>query len=142
MLEINLQSHKKTFFHHIFVIIIFLILTTIMTFPLVLDFNFGLPGVNSSCHDKCHMMWRIWWADYSFENNLDFKNTDYIFYPNGTSIGGNLALFTTGLGVIIYKFTNNLITTYNSIILIGFTFGGYSMYLLSNYFHRNFTPHW
>ena len=138
MLEINLQSHKKTFFHHIFVIMIFLILTTIMTFPLVLDFNFGLPGVNSSCHDKCHMMWRIWWTDHSLENNLDFKNTDYIFYPDGTPIGGNLALFTTGLGVIIYKFTNNLITTYNTIILIGFTFGGYSMYLLSNYFHRNF----
>jgi hypothetical protein len=109
-----------------------------MTFPLVLDFNFGLPGVNSSCHDKCHMMWRIWWTDHSLENNLDFKNTDYIFYPDGTPIGGNLALFTTGLGVIIYKLTNNLITTYNSIILIGFTFGGYSMYLLSNYFHRNF----
>ena len=138
MLEINSQSYKKTFLHHIFVIMIFLILTSIMTFPLVLDFNFGLPGVNSSCHDKCHMMWRIWWSDHSFENNLDFKNTDYVFYPDGTSLGGNLALFTTGLGVIIFKFTNNLITTYNTIILIGFTFGGYSMYLLSNHFRRNF----
>ena len=138
MLEINSQSYKKTFFHHIFVIMIFLILTSILTFPLILDFNFGLPGVNSSCHDKCHMMWRIWWSDHSFENNLDFKNTDYIFYPDGTSLGGNLALFTTGLGVIIFKLTNNLITTYNVIILIGFTFGGYSMYLLSNHFHRNF----
>ena len=138
MLEINLQSHKNTFFHHIFVITIFLILTIIMTFPLVLDFNFELPGANEFCHDKCHMMWRIWWADHSLENNLDFKNTDYIFYPDGTSIGGNLALFTTGLGVIIFKLTNNLITTYNTIILIGFAFGGYSMYLLSNHFHRNF----
>jgi len=138
MLEINSQSYKKTFFHHIFVIMIFLILTSILTFPLVLDFNFGLPGVNSSCHDKCHMMWRIWWSDHSFENNLDFKNTDYIFYPDGTSLGGNLALFTTGLGVIIFKLTNNLITTYNAIILIGFSFGGYSMYLLSNHFRRNF----
>ena len=136
ILKNKLDSHKDIFFIHSLVISIFFILTIILTFPVIFDFNSELAG--EGCHDKCHMMWRIWWTDHSFQNNLDFKNTDYIFYPDGTSIGGNLALFTTGLGVIIFKLTNNLITTYNTIILIGFAFGGYSMYLLSNHFHRNF----
>ena len=130
------NNHKKTFFLHSFVVSIFFILTIILTFPIILDFNSELPG--EGCHDKCHMMWRIWWADHSFENNLDFGNTNYIFYPDGTSIGGNLALFTTSLGVMIFKLTNNLISVYNTLFFIGFAFGGYSTYLLANHFNRNF----
>jgi len=136
MLEINLQSYKNIFSHHILIISIFFILTTILTFPVILDFSLELPG--EGCHDKCHIMWRIWWSEHSFENNLDFWNTNYIFYPDGTSIGGNLALFTTGLGLIIFKLTNNLIFAYNTIIFVGFIFGGYATYLLANHFNRNF----
>ena len=139
MSENNLKkksSHKDTFFIHSLVFSIFFILTIILTFPVILDFSSELPG--EGCHDKCHMMWRIWWADYSIQNNLDFFNTDYIFYPHGTSIGGNLALFTTGLGLAIFKLTNNLISVYNTLFFVGFAFGGYSAYLLANHFNRNF----
>tara|TARA_Y100000996_G_scaffold75056_1_gene50543 strand:+ start:135 stop:2012 length:1878 start_codon:yes stop_codon:yes gene_type:complete len=135
ILKNKLDSHKDIFFIHSLVIFIFFILTIILTFPVIFDFNSELAG--EGCHDKCHMMWRIWWADYSIENNLDFLNTDYIFYPDGTSIGGNLALFTTGLGLMIFKLTNNLISVYNTVIFIGFVFGGYSAYLLANHFNRN-----
>ena len=140
MSENNLENisnnYKNTFFIHSLVISIFFILTIILTFPVILDFNSELPG--EGCHDKCHMMWRIWWADYSFENNLEFGNTNYIFYPDGTSIGGNLALFTTGVGWMIFKLTNNLISVYNTLFFVGFAFGGYSAYLLANHFNRNF----
>lgn len=126
---------RKIFARHISVLFIFFILTCILTFPVILDFNTESAGIG--CHDKCHMMWRIWWADYSFENNLDFWHTNHIFYPDGTQISGNLALFTTGLGILLLKLTD-ITTTWNILWISGFIFGGYTTYLLANNFNRNF----
>ena len=68
-----------------------------------------------------------------FENNLDFWHTNHIFYPDGTQISGNLALFTTGLGILLLKLTD-ITTTWNIIWISGFIFGGYTTYLLANNF--------
>ena len=49
---------RKTIARHLSVLLIFFILTSILTFPVILDFNSESAGIG--CHDKCHMMWRIW----------------------------------------------------------------------------------
>ena len=126
---------RKTIARHLSVLLIFFILTSILTFPVILDFNSESAGIG--CHDKCHMMWRIWWADHSFENNLDFWHTNHIFYPDGTQISGNLALLTTGIGTLLLKLTD-ITTTWNILWISGFIFGGYTTYLLANNFNKNF----
>ena len=130
---------QKTYFRnlllkHVLVILTFLVLTLVVTFPVIL--TFGTEAAGADCFDKCHMMWRIWWADFSFENNLDFYHSQYIFYPNGVSISGNLAQFTTGLGVILYGALGATLT-WNVIWLSSFVFGGYGAFLLANHFTKN-----
>ena len=126
---------KKIILEHVSVVLIFSVLTVIMTFPIILDFATDAAGFE--CYDKCHMMWRFWWADFSLENNLDFYHSDYIFYPDGTNIGGNLAYFTTFIGFLLVQFLD-YVATWNIIWFLGLVFGGYGCYLLANNFNKNY----
>ena len=98
---------KKIFLEHLSVVFIFSVLTIIVTFPVILDF--GTEAVGIECWDPCHMMWRFWWTDFSFENGLDFYHSNYIFYPEGADIGGNLAYFTTFIGFLLIQFVDYII---------------------------------
>ena len=131
----NSVISKKIFLEHISVVFIFSILTIIVTFPVILDFASETAGFE--CYDKCHMIWRFWWADFSFENGLDFQHSNYIFYPDGVNIGGNLAYFTTFIGFLLVKFLDYT-TVWNVIWFLGLVFGGYGCYLLANNFNRNY----
>mgnify|MGYP000510021878 FL=1 len=126
---------KKIFGEHVSVVFIFSILTIILTFPVILDFASEAAGFG--CYDKCHMMWRFWWADFSFENSLDFHHSNYMFYPGGTDIGGNLAYFTTFIGFLLVQFLDYVIA-WNIIWFLGLVFGGYGCYLLANNFNKNY----
>lgn len=126
---------KKIFVEHLSVVFIFSVLTVIFTFPIILDFASDAAGLD--CYDKCHMMWRFWWADFSFENGLDFQHSNYIFYPDGAGISGNLAHFTTFLGFSLVQFLNYA-AVWNIIWFLGLVFGGYGCYLLANNFNKNY----
>ena len=126
---------KRIFVEHLSVVFIFSVLTVIFTFPIILDFTSEAAGLE--CYDKCHMMWRFWWADFSFENGLDFQHSNYIFYPDGADIGGNLAYFTTFIGFLLVQFLD-YVTTWNIIWFLGLVFGGYGCYLLANNFNKNY----
>ena len=126
---------KKIFVEHLSVVFIFSVLTVIFTFPIILDFASDAAGLD--CYDKCHMMWRFWWADFSFENGLDFQHSNYIFYPDGVGISGNLAYFTTFLGFSLVQFLNYTVV-WNIIWFLGLVFGGYGCYLLANNFNKNY----
>ena len=126
---------KKRIAEHFSVILIFSILTIIFTFPVILDFTTEAAGLD--CYDKCHMMWRFWWTDFSFQNDLDFQHSNYIFYPEGADVGGNLAYFTTSIGFLLIQLVDYA-TAWNIIWFLGFVFGGYGCYLLANNFNRNY----
>ena len=134
----NYSNHlitKKIFGEHVSVVFIFSVLTVILTFPIILYFGDEAAGIE--CYDKCHMMWRFWWADFSFQNSLDFQHSNYIFYPGGTDIGGNLAYFTTFIGFLLVQFLD-YVTAWNVIWFLGLVFGGYGCYLLANNFNKNY----
>ena len=132
---INHIITKKIFFEHLSVILIFSILTVIFTFPVIFDLTTDAAGLD--CYDQCHMMWRIWWADFSFQNGLDFHHSNYMFYPDGVDIGGNLAYFTTFIGFLLVQFLD-YVAAWNTIWFLGFVFGGYGCYLLANNFNKNY----
>ena len=135
----SLEDTKSTFSQliskHLLAISIFLVLTIILTFPVILSFVTESAG--EGCYDKCHMMWRWWWTSFSIENGLDPNFTNYIFYPDGVQIAGNLAQFTTSLAYILTQFFDYTVT-WNLIWILSFIFGGYSAFLLANHFNRNF----
>ena len=129
------RTTKRIFLEHLSVVFIFSVLTIIVTFPVILDF--GTEAAAIECWDPCHMMWRFWWTDFSFENGLDFYHSNYIFYPEGADIGGNLAYFTTFIGFLLIQFVD-YITAWNIIWFLGLVFGGYGCYLLAHSFNKNY----
>ena len=131
----NLIS-KKIFFEHLSVVFIFSVLTVILTLPVILDFTSEIAGLEQ-CYDQCHMMWRFWWTDFSLQNSLDFHHSNYIFYPDGVNIGGNLAYFTTFIGFLLMQFSGPIVA-WNVILFLGLIFGGYGCYLLANNFNKNY----
>ena len=133
--ELNEFFDRKLIVKHLGIIGIFLILTAILTFPVIVDF--GNEAAGDGCYDKCHMMWRFWWNEFSNENNLDFTHTNYQFYPGGVNVSGNLAQFTTGISSLLLN-SFGYTATWNTIWFLGFIFGGYGAYLLSNHFTKNF----
>jgi hypothetical protein len=133
------NTHKSTLTRliseHLLAISIFLILTIILTFPVIL--NFVTESAGEGCYDKCHMMWRWWWTSFSIENGLDSNYTNYLFYPDGAQISGNLAQFTTSVAYMLLQFFNYTVT-WNLIWISSFIFGGYGAFLLANHFNKNF----
>ena len=135
----NYNNHlisKKIFFEHLSVVFIFSVLTVILTFPVILDFASEAAGLED-CYDQCHMMWRFWWIDFSLQNGLDFQHSNYIFYPGGAEIGGNLAYFTTFIGFLLIQFVDYVVA-WNIVWFLGLVFGGYGCYLLANNFNKNY----
>ena len=126
---------KRKFVEHVSVVFVFSVLAVIITFPIILDFASEAAGIE--CYDKCHMMWQFWWTAFSFENGLDFQHSDYIFYPDGTDIGGNVAYFTTFIGFLLVQLLD-YVTAWNIIWFLGLVFGGYGCYLLANNFNKNY----
>ena len=129
------SKHNQLILEQILAISIFFLLTIIITFPLIA--NFANESAGDGCYDKCHMMWRWWWAEFSVENGLDPNYTNYLFHPNGTQLTGNLAQFTTAFAYILLQIFDYTVT-WNLIWILSFIFGGYGAFLLANHFNKNF----
>ena len=126
---------KKIFGEHVSVVFIFSILTMILTLPVILDFANEAAGL--ACDDSCYVMWRFWWTDFSFENNLDPQYSNYIFYPDGINIGIGGSLLPIAIGFLLVQFLDH-VTAWNIIWFLGLVFGGYGCYLLANNFSKNY----
>jgi len=122
----------KPLFVHLSVILIFFILTSILTFPVIADFGSEFAGFGA---DIWNNVWKWWWTKYAFENNLDWLKTDYIFYPTGVNIGKE-SLFTM-LFSYVFQFLD-YVQIWNILWFGGFVFAGYGAFLLARHFNKNF----
>jgi hypothetical protein len=122
----------KSLFVHLSVILIFFILTAILTFPVIANFGTSFAGVGA---DIWNNVWKWWWTKYAFDNNLDWLKTDYIFYPTGVNIGKE-SLFTM-LFSYAFQFLD-YVQIWNMLWFGGFVFGGYGSFLLVHRFNNNF----
>lgn len=96
--------------------------------------NFGTEFAGIGV-DIWNNVWKWWWTKYAFENNLNWLQTDYIFYPYGVNVGKE-SLFTM-LVAYIFQFLD-YVQIWNMLWITGFIFGGYGAFLLSYHFNKNF----
>jgi hypothetical protein len=120
------------------VILLYLALALVLTFPLVLQFGDHVPGTTTWSMDEYGYVWNNWWfkrAVFDLETN-PFQ-TNHIFYPIGTS----LVLYTfTLLHVLLglpIQFAFGVIPASNAELLFAFVMSAYGMFLLANYLIRN-----
>ncbi|MDD2703349.1 MAG: hypothetical protein PHC33_05035, partial [Candidatus Omnitrophica bacterium] len=72
----------------IVIIVLFIVLISVMTFPLVFNLTGYLPGFFST--DEAYAtIWDSWRIKYSAVHQLDFKKTDFVAYPFGLDLFGS-----------------------------------------------------
>ena len=138
------MSHSTRSLHHgspithTIVLALYLVLALLLTFPLVTQFGDHVPGTTTWSLDEYGYVWNNWWLKYAvFDLGTNPFQTNYIFYPIGTS----LVLYTfTLLHVLLglpVQFAFGLIPASNAELLFAFVMSAYGTFLLVGYLIRN-----
>ncbi len=112
----------------------YLLLTLIMTYPLVLNFNKAIPGDG---FDGWQNYWNLWWVKRALVDlgeNPFFTN--YLYYPTGVSLYFHTLNIFNGLLTLPLQSLFSLTVAYNVVVLFSFVVAGYGTYLLVLYLLR------
>jgi hypothetical protein len=128
----RIQLHKL----NITVILLYLLFTSIFTFPLFLHISTGTPLVDAQ-GDQFQSMWMFWWFKTAlFHLQTSPLYTTFLFYPHGTTLIYHMPVF---LGLLALPFQYlfgppaGLIIGYNLILLFTFVLSGFGVFLLTKY---------
>ena len=114
---------------HLFALGGYLLLTVLMTYPLLLHSTTAIPGDGFDGWDN---YWNLWWAKTAVLDLHDSPYfTTYLYYPTGYSLlFHTLNIFNSLLSLPI-QLCFGLTVSYNFIVLFSFVMGGYGAYLLA-----------
>jgi hypothetical protein len=128
---------RKRVLVHLVVIVLYALLTLILTYPLVTHFSTHVLGTDIWAFDEYTFIWNMWWFKYStlsLHSNPLFSS--HIFYPLGISlVPYTYNLFNALVSLPLQAFLS-LPTISNLLNLFAFTFSGYGTYLLLHYLLR------
>ena len=107
-------------------IVLFLILTLAVTYPLVLHLSSRIVG----CCDTWQHLWTIWWIKsvFSTGGSLHPFFTDHMYYPTGTNLSFE-GMYTRILGSFLWPIFGG-VTTYNLLYVSNFVLSAYGAFLL------------
>ena len=111
------------------VLITYLGLTIVMTWPMVLHLTDAIPGDG---FDGWQNYWNLWWVKQALlilKTNPYF--TDYLYAPTGVSLLFHTLNIFNALWTLPLQLNFGLTIAYNSVVLVSFTLAGYGGYLLS-----------
>lgn len=110
------------------ILLLFLILTLLFTYPLFFKINSYIPGFDNT-DEPYWSLWYSWWSGYSFNNNLNFTFSPLLAAPFGLDLGRQMYPvwdFISRLLVIEF----GPISAYNFQIIFSLVFSAFFMYLL------------
>jgi len=113
----------------------YIILTIIMTYPLITDISGSV--IEKPTSDAFMFIWNMWWIKKSILLKTNPYYTYYIFYPTGGSlVFASLSFFNSLLGIFFQLFVNS-VAAYNLLTLFAFVMSAFGMYLLTKYLTHN-----
>jgi hypothetical protein len=121
---------------NVIALLIFIILTGIMTYPVVLKMSNHIPG---NLGDPLLNTWLLGWDIHKIRTGLSGYWDTNIFYPYKSTLAFSEHL--TGIaifGLPAMLLTNNIIFTYNFLFLLAFVLSGFGAYLLVKHLTGNF----
>ncbi len=96
--------------------------------PLIFNASTHMPG--SVVTDYYHFHWNYWWIRHALTNGLDVYTTNYVFFPNTSSLAYHtLAAFWYPLWAIIEPFGGTF-TAFTAIFFTSMTLCGVTFYAL------------
>src|SRR5512147_2946076 len=113
---------------HLWVLLAYLILSLLLTWPLVVQFASHVPGDGI---DDPALAWNLWWLKHALVDQPQNPfAASWVFWP----IGINLAFYTltilNGLLALPIQTVFGVVPAYNAQLLLSFVLGGYGAYLL------------
>lgn len=119
---------------HLCLLSTFLVLTLVLTYPLITHITTHVPGSDLWAFDEYTFIWNIWWFKHALlQLHQSPLSTDFMFYPVGVSLvlytasWLNAALALPLVPYLPLPFIRNLIT------LFGFVMSAYGAYLLMKF---------
>lgn len=113
---------------HVWVLLAYIILSLLLTWPLGAQFNTHVPGDGI---DDPALAWNLWWVKHALVDQPQNPfRVDWQFWP----VGINLAFYTltilNGLLSVPLQATLGVIPAYNLLLLSSFVLSGFGAYLL------------
>jgi hypothetical protein len=116
----------------------YLILTILMTWPIVLHLAEAIPGDG---FDGWQNYWNLWWVKQALlVDGTQPYFTTYLDAPGGTSLLFHTLNLFNGLWTLPIQLNSGLALAYNAVVFLSFVFAGYGAYLLSLFTLSRFIP--
>lgn len=126
-----LRKHRA----NVLVLIAYLVLAILLTYPLILHFATHVAGDGS---DDPALAWNLWWVPYSILNlGKSPIYTDYMFYPIGLNLAFYTLTYLNAFVAIPIQFAFNLVVATNVNLLLSFALSGLGAYLLAQWMLRD-----
>jgi len=114
-----------------FVLLGYLLLTLLFTWPLALHFGDRTPGF--MLEDRDQNLWNLWWVSKSLTGLHNPYQSSFIYWPDGVSLLFHTLHPFNGLLAVVLLPLFGVIVTYNLIVVISFVLTGYAVYMLAHY---------
>ncbi|MBN1876730.1 MAG: hypothetical protein JXA33_21075 [Anaerolineae bacterium] len=114
----------------VIVIILYSVLTIVMTYPLILRLNSDFAGQNI---DVWINPWATWWTEKALTSGQDLYYTNMLFYPDGVSlVFHSFSHINSAIAVLLRPWLGNL-GAHNATVLLAHMLSGYAMFCLTRY---------
>ncbi len=114
---------------HLLVLGVYLLLSLVLTYPLLLHFNTALLGDG----DAWLFVWNFWWWRFALANSLHPFCTDYIHFPTGICAYLHTWNFANTWPTLPLQSILSVTTLYNLCVLASYVFAAWGMFRLARY---------
>ncbi len=129
--------HRFSRHTHLLILVVYLALALVLTYPLVAHFATHVPGSETWAFDEYTFVWNYWWFKHAvFDLGVNPLHSNFTFYP----IGVNLILYTymllNAVLAIPIEFVFGYVVASNALLVFAFVSAAYGAFLLANYLLR------
>jgi hypothetical protein len=122
---------------HPLVLVAYLVLALVLTYPLVAQFGDHVPGTETWAFDEYSFVWSQWWVRHAvFDLNADPLFTRAVFYPLGLPLASFTMLWTNAIIGLPVHFAFGVVPATNATVLTTFVLGAFGAFLLASYLLR------
>jgi hypothetical protein len=120
---------------HLLVLGIYLLLSLVLTYPLIVNFNSALLGDG----DAWLFVWNFWWWRFALASALNPFCTDYIHFPTGICAYLHTWNFANTWPTLPLQWLFSVTTLYNLCAVMSYVFAAWGMFRLARHLSLN-TP--
>ena len=117
------------------IFVLFLILASLYTYPLVTSLSThipGAPGIVDEKSDASLQSWYPWWVRKALTSSEPVLHSDWVFHPLGMEMTMQPAMFLHG-AMTVPLYPLDITTANNIVILVSFALSGLAAFLLAFY---------